>query len=279
LLERVYHAAVIPLSRIVTSRATVKGVVFLEKGISRDARMNFGDRAGRCAAQSPDRGLGGSANVSQLSKVLVVGAGIGGLTIAGALAAQGIEVDVIEKRDDNFALGIGIIQPANALRALRTLGLLEECLEAGFATDEWRYFEPDGTPLTKFTSIRMAGPELPAYNAIPRPALHRILTNHALTNGAKLHLGTTVTAIEERATSIRVTVSNGTTIDYDLMIGADGLRSQIRGLLFPDIAAPVFSGLSAWRFPVERPVDLTYQAMYFGVGTKAGLVTIGVSDI
>jgi 2-polyprenyl-6-methoxyphenol hydroxylase-like FAD-dependent oxidoreductase len=221
----------------------------------------------------------GQQNVPLLSRVLVVGGGIGGLTVGGALAANGIAVDIIEKRDENFALGIGIIQPANALRALRTLGLLDACITAGFATDEWRYFEPDGTPLTSFKSLRMAGPDLPAYNAIPRPALHRILTEYALGMGAQFHLGTTVVSIEERPDVIRVTLSNGTMRDYDLMIGADGLRSQIRGMLFPEIAEPVFSGLSAWRFPVDRPAELTYQAMYFGVGTKAGLVPIAEHDM
>jgi 2-polyprenyl-6-methoxyphenol hydroxylase-like FAD-dependent oxidoreductase len=73
------------------------------------------------------------------SNVLIVGAGIGGLSTAIALRQRGFEVHVVERYPDmhSSVFGVGIIQPMNALRALDAIGCLEQCLEHGFATAAW----------------------------------------------------------------------------------------------------------------------------------------------
>jgi 2-polyprenyl-6-methoxyphenol hydroxylase-like FAD-dependent oxidoreductase len=212
--------------------------------------------------------------VSGISRVLIVGAGIGGLTLATALGRRGIFADVVEKNPQSAVLGVGIIQPANALRALQSIGLADDCLKAGFPTDNWRYFEADGEPLTSFQSLRLAGPELPAYSQLPRAELHRILTKHAVEADAKIRMGVTVTSFLEVNDGIDVTCSDGTASGYDLLVGADGIRSQIRRTLFPEFADPVYTGLGCWRVTLPRLPELTYQAMYFSVGTKAGLIPL-----
>jgi len=212
--------------------------------------------------------------LSELSRIVIVGGGIGGLALAVALGRYGIAADVIEKNPQSAVHGVGIIQPANALRALRTIGLLDDCLRAGFPTDNWRYFEADGTPLTSFQSLRMAGPELPAYSQLPRAELHRILARHASAAGASLRVGVTVTEFVENGAGVDVRFSDGGHGRYDLLIGADGIRSQIRRTIYPQYAEPTFTGLSAWRVTLPRPPALDYQAMYFSVGTKAGLIPL-----
>jgi 2-polyprenyl-6-methoxyphenol hydroxylase-like FAD-dependent oxidoreductase len=66
--------------------------------------------------------------MSPIKSVLIVGGGIGGLTLAVALGRQGVRAEVIEIKPEHKVHGVGIIQPGNALRALRTLGLMDICL-------------------------------------------------------------------------------------------------------------------------------------------------------
>ena len=209
--------------------------------------------------------------------ILIVGGGIGGLTLAIALGRYGYRADVIEKSSANAVLGVGIIQPANALRALRAVGIAEECLQAGFPTDDWRYYEADGTPLTAFTSLRLAGPDLPAYSQLPRVELHRIMTKHAEELGATIRMGLTVASFSDDDVGVHVQFSDGTKASYDLLVGADGIRSQIRRTLFPAFAEPVYTGLGCWRITLPRPRELDHQAMYFSIGTKAGLIPLSES--
>ena len=75
--------------------------------------------------------------MNPFKRVLVVGGGIGGLTLAVALARQGLKAEVIELKPEAGVLGVGIIQPGNALRALHDLGLLEQCLAEGFQIDDY----------------------------------------------------------------------------------------------------------------------------------------------
>ena len=70
--------------------------------------------------------------MKSIERVVIIGGGIGGLCSAIALRQQGVEVTIIEKRVSDFVHGVGIIQPPNALRALKSLGVLDECYAAGF---------------------------------------------------------------------------------------------------------------------------------------------------
>ena len=111
-----------------------------------------------------------------VDNVLIVGAGIGGLTLGAALGQRGIEAEIVEINPTHQVHGVGILQPGNALRALKTIGVFDECLAAGFQTDEYRYLDADGGLIAKLRLLRIADPNRPAINMLPRPALHRILT-------------------------------------------------------------------------------------------------------
>ena len=75
---------------------------------------------------------------------LVVGAGIGGLAAAAALAGRGVEVDVVEARPDSTVYGVGINQPANSLRALDALGVLDRLRDVGAVYDRHVFRDRDG---------------------------------------------------------------------------------------------------------------------------------------
>src|SRR5579863_5841009 len=112
--------------------------------------------------------------MKSIERVLIVGGGIGGLSLAVALGRQGIRAEIVEIKSNHNVYGVGIIQPGNALRALKSLGLLEQCLAEGLQTDYYVMNDGDGKFIAKMKLLHTAGPDIPAVNGLPRPALHRL---------------------------------------------------------------------------------------------------------
>src|ERR1700741_2245524 len=100
------------------------------------------------------------ALMGRVRKVLVVGAGIGGLTAATALRRQGIAVDVIERNPGHGVYGVGIIQPNNTLRALDAIGLADACVERGGPYTGWRLRDRQGAELMFARMPNTAAPHL-----------------------------------------------------------------------------------------------------------------------
>ena len=212
--------------------------------------------------------------MTAVQSVLIVGGGIGGLTLAAALGQRGIRSDVAEVKTVESVYGVGIIQPGNALRALRSIGLMEPCLRAGFQVDEYRYYDADENLLASLRPLRVAGSDAPAMNMLPRPALHEILRSAAEKAGATIRLGVTIDELSQYADRVDVTFSNGEKSSYDIVVGADGIRSKVRQLVFGMQSEPRFTGHGVWRYTTRRPPELRFQSMYMGVGVKAGLVPL-----
>ncbi|MFC9589618.1 FAD-dependent monooxygenase [Streptomyces sp. NPDC056944] len=187
-------------------------------------------------------------------RVLIHGGGIGGLALATALARRGHTVEVAELREERDALGVGIIQPSNALHVMRELGVLDACLDAGFAWDVLTVADPAGNPLARIPQPRMG--DAPASNGIPRPALARVLGDAAVAAGAKVRLGVTVTALDDDGTGVTVTLSDGSTDRWDLVAGFDGIGSPLRTRLYGDRYAPAYTGFANWRVTVPRLPDV-----------------------
>ncbi len=122
-------------------------------------------------------------------KVLVVGGGIGGLSTTLALRRRGFEVDVVERNPEWSVYGVGIIQPGNALRALRELGLAEACVAAGHPMVGSRTFLADGATEVAHAPFPPLVQGLPPANGLPRPRLHEILTTATRESGAVVASG------------------------------------------------------------------------------------------
>src|SRR5690348_120566 len=161
-------------------------------------------------------------------RALVVGGGIGGLSATLALRPHGVEVEVVERNPEWSVYGVGIIQPGNALRALHSLGLAEACVAAGHPILASRTFLADGVTEVAHSPFPPLVPGLPPGNGLPRPRLHEILTSRVRESGATVRLGVTVTRIENDATGVIATLSDGSRGSWDLLVGADGLYSQVR---------------------------------------------------
>jgi 2-polyprenyl-6-methoxyphenol hydroxylase-like FAD-dependent oxidoreductase len=212
--------------------------------------------------------------MSAASRVLVVGGGIGGLSATIALRHRGVEVDVVESNPEWDVYGVGIIQPGNAIRALDQLGVADQAIAAGFAMDGDRFHTADGTLIADNEHPRVLGPDYPGLNGITRPRLHEILTGTVKGSGANVKLGVTVAELRQSGVGVEVQLTDGTEARYDLVVGADGINSLVRSLVFPDAPKPQHTGQVVWRYNLPRPAEVDKLWMFAGATSKAGLVPL-----
>jgi 2-polyprenyl-6-methoxyphenol hydroxylase-like FAD-dependent oxidoreductase len=195
--------------------------------------------------------------------VLVVGAGAAGTATAILLAEAGLDVDLIDIQPTVTAIGSGITLQGNALRVLRQLGVWEQVRRHGYPFDTLGLRAPDGTLLAEFDDVRTGGPDLPATLGMYRPALARILVDRAAEAGAKVRFAVSCAAIDQDGEGAFVTFADGGTARYDLVVGADGVRSPTRALLGID-AGTRATGMGIWRAFTPRPPGVTRTDLCYG---------------
>jgi len=208
-------------------------------------------------------------------RVLVIGGGIGGLSTTLSLRSTGIDVDVIERDPAWGVYGVGIIQPANALRALDVLGLAHACVEAGQPIRGDRTWLADGTTPIAAHDWPTLVEGLPPGNGITRPKLHEILKAATTGSGANVRTGVTATEIEDVGDQVEVAFSDGSEGTFDLVVGADGLYSQTRERLFGPDVKPTYTGQVCWRYNLPRLDGLEEIWVYIGHDGTLGFVPIG----
>jgi 2-polyprenyl-6-methoxyphenol hydroxylase-like FAD-dependent oxidoreductase len=200
-----------------------------------------------------------------VNSVLVVGAGLAGAGTAIHLAVKGVAVDLIEIKPEVAALGSGITLQGNALRELRSLGVWDQVQAAGYAFDVTGFRAPDpaGTVLFEVPDAKTGGPDLPAVMGMPRPELAQILADRAAEVGVKVRFGTTFTQLAQDDDGVDVTFSDGSTGCYDLVVGADGIRSWTRRALGINLETKSV-GMGIWRAFGPRPASVTRTDLYYG---------------
>jgi salicylate hydroxylase len=182
-------------------------------------------------------------------RVLISGAGVGGLCAAAALLRRGIDVEIYEQATEVKEVGAGVQLSANGTRVLHALGVAEalsarSCEAQGKEIRHWKTGETwklfDLGPL----SIERFG--FP-YFTVYRPDLLEVLTQAvtALKPDA-IHLGARVAGFEQDQQGVTLLLESGDRVSGSVLVGADGVHSRVRqGLFGPDRAQ--FSGVVAWR--------------------------------
>lgn len=198
-----------------------------------------------------------------MEKVLIVGGGIAGSALAILLRRGGVEVEIVEINPDVTALGSGITLQGNALRQLRELGVWDRVQAAGYGFDVLGLRAPDGTLLAEIPDARTGGPDLPATLGMNRPELAEILHEAVATSGTAVRFGLTVDALTQDGDTVDVTFSDGTSGRYDLVVGADGIRSRIRELIGVTTAIEP-TGMGIWRVHTRRPASVERTDLIYG---------------
>jgi salicylate hydroxylase len=190
-------------------------------------------------------------------KVAVIGGGIGGLSAALQLLQAGIDVHVYEQAGQIGEIGAGIQISPNASRLLLRLGLKSAMDSVGIrprAVHQRRW--DDGRTL-QFAPL---GPEIEASFGAPYYHFHRGDLARLLADALppeRLHVGHRLIGLDQKRERVTARFENGAAADADVLVGADGIHSRVRGLVFgPE--KPRFTGCVAWRglVPAERIAHL-----------------------
>jgi len=206
-----------------------------------------------------------------VKNVLIVGGGIAGMTLAIQLKRAGINAEIVELSTDWTVIGVGISMQGPALRALGTIGVLDQVIDKGFGYSFFNACDADGNITGTVDLPSLNGPDRPATMAIMRQELHEVLKQAVAEGGAPAQLGVTVDALDDVGGHVDVEFSDGSAGSYDLVVGADGAHSKIREMLFgPDCTAD-YTGQAVWRVTVPRPPDVLGRQSYFGARNKAGV--------
>lgn len=189
--------------------------------------------------------------MSGKKRIALIGAGIGGLTAARALALRGFEVRVFEQSDELKEVGAGIQVAPNSTKVLRALGLEPQLKEAGYQPQsvvvrDW----DDGRQLRRTPMDNAEAKYGAGYYLMHRADLLRILAQPV--PGVTVELGTRVDAVSSTDQQAVVTLSDGRQIEFNLVVGCDGIHSLVRKTLH-GAQSPRFTGNMCWR--ALTPVD------------------------
>lgn len=211
--------------------------------------------------------------------ILVIGGGFAGMSAAIECARGGARVDLVEIDPDWRNYGAGISLGGAALRAFRRLGILDEFLRYGSASDGVKVCLPNGPQVAEIPTPRLAGPDVPGGGAIMRPVLSRILAAATRAAGVEVFLGCTVDELTQDAEGVDVRFDDGRVVRYDAVIGADGLYSKTRAMLFPDAPRPHYTGQVVWRAVVPRPPEVESACIWVGPQVKPGVNPVSETEM
>jgi len=205
-----------------------------------------------------------------MERVLIVGAGISGMVLATALKKAGKSVGLIELHPRWQVLGVGISVQGPALRALRAIGLIDQCIAEGFGYSQVVNCDRNGVVQGVVELPRLNGPQYPSCVGMMRPNLHAVLAEALAQAGVQVRFGTTVRSIHQSAERVDVVFSDGGEGSFDLVVGADGANSKVREVVFDEKYRPRYTGQAVWRAMVPRPKEVHARHAYYGPRHKAG---------
>lgn len=217
-------------------------------------------------------------------KALIVGAGIGGLTAALALHAIGVEVVVVERAEEIRPVGVGVNVQPEAIRELTALGLDDQLARVAIATSELVFFDHRGTRKHAEPRGRAAGYAWPQYS-IRRGDLQLLLLETVRTRigpdavRTGVSFASATTSASGTSVALREAGTAGSsTIEVDLLVGADGIHSAVCQWLYPEGSGLRWSGTWMWRGVLEtEPILSTDSMIHVNDGTSTRMVAYPIA--
>jgi 2-polyprenyl-6-methoxyphenol hydroxylase-like FAD-dependent oxidoreductase len=210
--------------------------------------------------------------MADVERILIVGGGIAGLTVATALHRRGFAPELVERSVVWPATGAGINLPANGVRVLRALGFGEAIERAAEEIRRWSFFDQQGTQLCE-TDLQELWREVGPCLGITRVKLQEALLAGAA--AVRHRLGISLTGLTQDSGGVTVHFSDATSGTYDLVVGADGIRSTVRELAFA-FSLPAYAGQMVWRSVIPtRPPAMVDMMVLMGETSFFGLVPMG----
>lgn len=206
--------------------------------------------------------------------ILIVGGGISGMALAIRMRSAGWNVDLVESDPNWRVYGAGISVTAPTYRAFQRLGIVDEVIRHGYGSHRGVLIcAPNGAIIIE-QAVEPIAPGLPTHGGIMRPVLHEILSARTRSAGTDVRLGVTIETYVDEGPQVRVRTTDGQTRSYSLVVGADGVQSHVRAMVFPEAAPPKYTGQYCWRLLAQRDPGIEQCNFYV-----AGTVTAGVVPV
>jgi 5-methylphenazine-1-carboxylate 1-monooxygenase len=217
-------------------------------------------------------------------KVVIVGAGIGGLTTALRLHHEGIDCEVHEQGEQIRPLGVGINALPHAVRELAEIGLLERLDEVAIRTNELTYHHRLGQEILR----RPCGVD--AGFTLPQLSLHRGRLQGVLLRAVRERLGPAavrtgrrLVGFDQDADGVRARFADRHDQDVepargDVLVAADGIHSTVRSVLFPAEGPPRWNGVLMWRGATDWPEFRGGRSMIIAGGNAAKLAIYPIAE-
>ena len=217
-------------------------------------------------------------------KVIIAGAGVGGLVTALMLHARGIDCEVFEQVDTHRELGVGINTLPHAIKELADLGLLDRLDAVAIRTYELFYTNRFGQEIWREPRGLDAGYDIPQFS-IHRGRLQGVIYQavRARLGESRVHMSCRLGSFSEDEGGVTAYFFDraGThrfTTRGDVLIGADGIHSVVREKLYPKEGPPTWNGLMLWRGAHDWPAFLTGRSMVVAGGLAAKLVIYPIAE-
>ena len=212
-------------------------------------------------------------------RIVVVGAGIGGLTTALSLHQIGAEVIVIDSVHELCPLGVGINLLPHAVRELDDLGLLNELCRQSVAPELLIYCTRRGQEIWQERRGLTAGYPWPQLS-IHRGTLQRVLLDALMDRlgPEALHLGSRLLRVEKRQSGPVAVLERGE-MDADVIVAADGIHSVARAQRYPEEGPPLWNGALLWRGIAEIDPVRDGRTMVWAGGPDQKFVGYPIADL
>ena len=202
---------------------------------------------------------------------LIVGGGFSGMTAAIELEKRGVKAEIVEIDPNWRTDGTGISLHGATLRVFQSLGIYDKFLETGGYANGFELHHPATDEVLATFPTPIVGNVGYGSAGILRPALAGLLRDKVRSSQIKVRLGQTYTHIQQDQDGVDVTYSDGASARYGLLVGADGVGSQLRRRILPHAPEPRYMKQGGWRIVVDWPYELERPGMWSNGLHKAGV--------